>query len=417
MLLLRIMTIILRIYTIFWVIYHLTDSEKLMTSFSIVTFLVSVLFLNHMNLGLYGKYSIIIVPLLMSILIYRKTVLLAIFGFALAQIFYVFAVSGSLVLTYYLNMFINQPMILNSSIAPYILIGGIYLLAFIIKKKIITFLKLISSFKKQLFLPVVFLLILVLVTADTFQWMTFPTRKVAIVHNFLYSGIGIILVVSFFYVKVMREKAARIKKVNTNLMEKIIELRKFKHDYGSEISGLYGLYKLGEYKKLEKMLKDIIKRYETIEGNAEINSEASVIVKSLFSSIINPKMTIEIKDEGYYGNITLSEPELYRILSNIIKNAVEALKGIEDSRLKYRSYNGYKMLVIEVANIGEAIPQITEKTLENIYKPGYSTKGTKEERGYGLAIVKELMDKAGGKIFVESKKNSTVFRLEIPRRE
>lgn len=221
----------------------------------------------------------------------------------------------------------------------------------------------------------------------------------------------------YFYVQTMREKAAKMKLINRNLTEKITELRKLKHDYGSEISGLYGLYKLGEYKRLEKMLKDIIKRYETIDGNVEMNFEASPIVKSLFSSIKDKKIEIEIQDEGYYGSIALSEPELYKILSNIIRNAMEALEGVEGSLIKYKSYNGYKKLVIEIENIGENVPRITEEALNNIYNPGYSTKGTQEERGYGLAIVKELIDRVGGRIFIESKKNTTLFRLEIPRRE
>ncbi|MGM9974452.1 MAG: sensor histidine kinase [Clostridiaceae bacterium] len=231
----------------------------------------------------------------------------------------------------------------------------------------------------------------------------------------MYSTIVMISIMSFFYVKRLREKADKIKHLNRNLTEKITELRKLKHDYGSEISGLYGLYKLGEYTRLEKMLKDIIKRYEMIEGNGVMHFEASPIVKSIFSSINDRNIEIKIQDEGNYGCISLSESELYKILSNIIRNAVEALEGIEGAVIKYKSYNGYGKLVIEVENEGKDISRITEEALEYIYNPGFSTKGTGEERGYGLAIVKEFMDRTGGNIIIESKYNSTLFRLEIPR--
>ena len=59
--------------------------------------------------------------------------------------------------------------------------------------------------------------------------------------------------------------------------------------------------------------------------------------------------------------------------------------------------------------------KIYQELRRNIYNPGFSTKGTGEERGYGLAIVKEFMDRTGGNIIIESKYNSTLFRLEIPR--
>ncbi len=232
---------------------------------------------------------------------------------------------------------------------------------------------------------------------------------------FWHSIIAILIVILFFYVQLIREKVAKMEAANSNLTEKITELRKLKHDYGSEISCLYGLYKLGEYKRLEKMLKDIIKRYQFIDGKLEINFLVSPMVNSLFAFILDKE--IEIQDEGNYENIQLSEWELYKILSNIIKNAIEALEGVEAPLIKYKSYNSYKKLVIEIENIGEDIPRITEEDLNNIYNPGYSTKGSPEERGYGLSIVKELVDKVGGSIFIESKKNSTLFKLEIPRIE
>ena len=92
-------------------------------------------------------------------------------------------------------------------------------------------------------------------------------------------------------------------------------------------------------------------------------------------------------------------------------------EGIEAAGLKYRSSNGYKKLVIEIENTGQGIPKITEDALKHIYSPGFSTKGHDKERGYGLAIVKELMDSVDGRIIVVTKENSTLFRLEIPREE
>ncbi|WP_426347895.1 sensor histidine kinase [Alloiococcus sp. CFN-8] len=445
MLLILIVTIIVQIYSFLWITNYLFDFEErpnnLMTLSAIVVYIVNGVFFAYINFDFNGRYLIIFCPLLINLLIYRKNIYSSVLGFTLAYTFNIFAVSGSLIIVYYLSKLSNQDINIYSSPLSYILIGSIYLIAFIARKRIVSFLSSIKLFSKQLFIPVALGLILGVLAVDTTNWRILPTDDLIImenffmelenssflkevhnsflkeVHNFLYSILIIISIMSFFYLKRLGEKASKMKALNRSLTEKITELQKLKHDYGSEISGLYGLYKLGDYTRLEKMLKDIIKRYALIDVDGQMSLEASAIVKTLFTSVNGKKINIRIRDEGSYSNIVLSEPELYKILSNIIRNAVEALEGVEGAGINYNSYNGYKKLVIDIENIGQGVPIITEEALKNIYSPGYSTKGKDKERGYGLAIVKEFIDSVGGKIIIISKENSTLFRLEIPRME
>lgn len=51
-----------------------------------------------------------------------------------------------------------------------------------------------------------------------------------------------------------------------------------------------------------------------------------------------------------------------------------------------------------------------------MFKAGYTTKGS-EGRGYGLYIVKKLLDKYKGSIFITSNDNSVITTVHLPIKE
>jgi len=93
-----------------------------------------------------------------------------------------------------------------------------------------------------------------------------------------------------------------------------------------------------------------------------------------------------------------------------VNNAIKAMndKGI----IIARSYEYLGNAVIKIENNG---PKIEEHHLTNIFKMGFTTKdNTDKSHGYGLSIVKDLVESNNGKIHVKSTDTATEFKIILP---
>ena len=91
----------------------------------------------------------------------------------------------------------------------------------------------------------------------------------------------------------------------------------------------------------------------------------------------------------------VSKPLIEWVLENLIKNAVDAMNGKGQIRIKTGVVSD-KYLYIDVMDDGKGIPKYLFKT---IFKPGYTTK--KRGWGLGLSLSKRIIEKYHkGKIFV-----------------
>ncbi len=137
-------------------------------------------------------------------------------------------------------------------------------------------------------------------------------------------------------------------------------------------------------------------------------------VINLYQPILNDKelKVIEKVDPAY--EIITDQHLLNTILRNLISNAIKYSnrKGTIQINASEEN-NGYKIQVID-SGIG-----IAEENLSKIFggEKGFTTRGTANEKGtgLGLSICKEMVERLGGKIWVESHpgKGST-FSFIIP---
>lgn len=100
------------------------------------------------------------------------------------------------------------------------------------------------------------------------------------------------------------------------------------------------------------------------------------------------------------GSLTFqADPNLLeQVLINLIKNAMDALKGQEDGRIDiYLNKNSSGKVIIQVADNGPGIP--TDK-LDQIFVPFYTTKETGS--GVGLSLSRQIMRLHKGTIEVQS---------------
>jgi two-component system, CitB family, sensor kinase len=113
----------------------------------------------------------------------------------------------------------------------------------------------------------------------------------------------------------------------------------------------------------------------------------------------------------------LDRSHLVTALGNLIDNAMEAVlaggAGVEKRVTVFLTDLGDD-LIVEVEDTGPGVP---EADIGRIFEAGYSTKGGRDHRGYGLALVKKALTELGGYITCQrAEPTGTIFTASIPKR-
>ncbi len=152
----------------------------------------------------------------------------------------------------------------------------------------------------------------------------------------------------------------------------------------------------------------------------------------MFEHLAGSRIHVEIDAPADAGNIAMPESEFERILQNLVSNAIEAMPNGGRLRLAVlgnsrtpagvTKHPASKTLLLRVSDTGGGI---SAERLPAIFEPGVSSKGAsgKKERagdwrqhGFGLAIVQDLTERAGGWVRVQSQPGrGSCFELEFPR--
>lgn len=413
------LTTIIQSVLFVWVCNNIASKENKINKLKEVI-LILILFINsfifsYMNINNpYANIIMIVIALTAIILFYRKSMVDGLLGFGLTHI--LFTMITYFVMTIYKKVAINTSFGFSTDV--YIVLF-IYVPAFIcyffiymIRKYLFNLIIIIKSYK--LSLTPVLLLNYALILGDTFRsyWQT-EGMEFSFKNTF-YIVAFIAFIFTIIYFAKVRDKAREVDMLNAALNEKMVELKKIKHDYGSEISGLYGLYQMGKVDKIGDMLKDIVNRYQGLNTAVKVSIGATPMVSSILDMAVSKGIDVIANDDGDYENLNISDNDLLKLLSNIIKNSIEALNTTENKIIKFKSYNSYDGITITIMNNG---PEIPPSVINNMFNPGFSTKeNITGDRGYGLNIVKEIINKCNGKIFVDSNKDWTQFKIEIPNK-
>lgn len=221
--------------------------------------------------------------------------------------------------------------------------------------------------------------------------------------------LGIFMAILTIYFANIEKKAREITKLNNALEEKVNELKKVKHDYGAQISYLYGMHLMKKYDRLGELLKDIIDGHNNITSDVRVTDDDSVI-SMIVNSIDNKGINIIVDEQADLYETGISEMELQRVISNILRNSITAIKS--NGVITIKTYYGLNNIIIKIQNNG---PKIEENMIDKIFEVGFSTKDDKgSNHGFGLAIVKEIIESYCGNISVSSSEKFTEFIIKLP---
>ena len=102
--------------------------------------------------------------------------------------------------------------------------------------------------------------------------------------------------------------------------------------------------------------------------------------------------------------------ELNQVWTNIIDNAVDAMNG--RGEIKLRTYEEDHRVIVEITDNGPGIPQEIQS---RIFEPFFTTKAPGHGTGLGLHISHDIIaNRHHGQLLVESKPGETKFRVILP---
>jgi signal transduction histidine kinase len=155
-----------------------------------------------------------------------------------------------------------------------------------------------------------------------------------------------------------------------------------------------------------------IKEYTFMDQSPVQNVD---VVKSLETTltIMNHKLKRGVAVQRDYQPIPLLVDsfgsELNQVWTNLIDNAVDAMSG--KGELRVRTYRDNGCVVVEIGDNG---PGISPEVRGHIFEPFFTTKGVGEGTGLGLDTVQRIVKKHRGYIQVNSKPGDTRFQVWLP---
>ncbi|MCO5114361.1 MAG: ATP-binding protein [Bdellovibrionaceae bacterium] len=122
-------------------------------------------------------------------------------------------------------------------------------------------------------------------------------------------------------------------------------------------------------------------------------------------------LSIDLDVDESLPSFYFDHDQLKRIIINLLDNAVDALEGTSDPRIRVqtRSLKDSELVQVTISDNGVGIPV---EMVKKVFEPNYTTKST--GTGLGLSIVKKMIEEHSGRIYVQRSGEWTEFVFEIP---
>ena len=173
--------------------------------------------------------------------------------------------------------------------------------------------------------------------------------------------------------------------------------------------------------KLDEFSKTLIQQIDTMstiasafsnfaEMPAQQGEKINIIEITRLALKIFKEKHIVFNSEHRDIQVSIDRTQLIRIITNLIKNAVEACDSLEKPLIQVNIKMKNKNVIIDINDNGVGIPK---EIKSKIFEPNFTTKTS--GMGLGLGMVKNLVNSYGGKISFKSKINlGTSFLITFP---
>lgn len=219
-------------------------------------------------------------------------------------------------------------------------------------------------------------------------------KNIVVINLFLF------LIINSLYFSSIKKECSHIKLLNEKLESNNSDLRKIKHDYGAEISYLYGLYLMNKKEKLGEALENIIENNNKVKCNIEINKNGNKQISQILKSSIDLDIPVIIDENLDMNLIKISDEDLSIILNNIITSVIE--------NKMFVSVKTYTVLDKLIINIKCNIKDLIGRKKLNLFSNNIKIDKTKVD------LAETLLEKNNGSLYVNNLFYSSEFEITLP---
>ena len=189
-------------------------------------------------------------------------------------------------------------------------------------------------------------------------------------------------------------------------------LRAQRHDFLNHLQVVYGLIEMNEFSEAADYIHRVSADIQDVSRVLRTkNAAVNALLQAKYAMCQKQGVAFDMVIKSQMDDLPIEDWQMCRVLSNLIDNAVEAMRESATSGvLRLVLEQDAQNICFRVENNGPAVP---DALVPSIFSAGVSTKG--DGRGTGLSIVRQVLREGGGDIAYRRSGDWTIFEGILPR--
>lgn len=213
-----------------------------------------------------------------------------------------------------------------------------------------------------------------------------------------------------------KTEVTRLAEELTGVKKMAWSLRAQNHEFMNKLHTISGLIQLEEYDEALQFISNVAKNRNNISSilTKKIKDPSlSAILFSKYNKAEENRIKFNIDESSKISKLPkfMDSEDIVSIVGNLIENSLDAVDNDGSGEVYIKIIQYSELIEIKISDNG---PGIKDEYMDKIYEQGFTTK--EGQRGHGMYIVKQIIDRANGKI--ELKVNNGVnWNIIIPMGE